>query len=147
MKSFGKSQLTQNGDDFNNDIFSWTSILDLVQRSHYKSGNLHKLVAAVKIYTGLAMNDFVRREVLAKLCSMLCHPFPLVSPINLSMLLGILIAELYCRFEIWLPKVYSRSQTFLNSKQSDFQINQQLSRRRLGLFGRDSKSRIHENPF
>lgn len=50
----------------------------MVQKSHYKSGNVQKLEAAVKLYTGLARANVVRDTVISKLCSMLLHSFPSV---------------------------------------------------------------------
>jgi hypothetical protein len=47
----------------------------LVQKAHYKTGNIRKLEAAVKLYGGLTE---VYPEPLTKLSSMLLHPFPRV---------------------------------------------------------------------
>jgi tubulin-specific chaperone D len=44
-----------------------------VQKSHYKTGNVRKLEAAIKLYGGLVQ---VYPEALEKLTSMLLHPFP-----------------------------------------------------------------------
>ncbi|SLM39571.1 Tubulin-specific chaperone D, C-terminal [Lasallia pustulata] len=60
----------------NNVELKWRNLLALIQKSHFKSGNVHKLEAAVKVYTGLASVKVVQQDVLAKLCSMLLHPFP-----------------------------------------------------------------------
>ncbi|MCJ1404523.1 hypothetical protein MMC11_007749 [Xylographa trunciseda] len=46
----------------------------LVQKCHFKSGNLHKLRAAIDIYVGLSRFPVIRKEVLLKLTSMLLHP-------------------------------------------------------------------------
>jgi len=44
-----------------------------VQKAHYKTGNIRKLEAAVKLYGGLIE---VYPEALQKLATMLLHPFP-----------------------------------------------------------------------
>lgn len=49
-----------------------------MQRLHFKSTNIYKLEAAVKVYSGLASIFSVQKEVLGKLASMLLHPFPKV---------------------------------------------------------------------
>src|SRR6266536_4721594 len=54
---------------------SWHALYILVQRAHYKTGNVRKLEAAVKLYAGLIE---VYPESLTKLSSMLLHPFPRV---------------------------------------------------------------------
>lgn len=58
---------------------SWHVLVATVQRSHYKSSNMHKLGAAVTIYTGLAPRLIVRNQATERLCSMLLHPYPTVS--------------------------------------------------------------------
>ncbi|KAI9759758.1 MAG: hypothetical protein M4579_002143 [Chaenotheca gracillima] len=58
--------------------FKWRTLLAFVQRSHYKSGNMPKLEAAIKIYGGLNDISAIRYEVLKKLGSMLLHPLPMV---------------------------------------------------------------------
>ncbi|MCJ1465433.1 hypothetical protein MMC07_004051 [Pseudocyphellaria aurata] len=54
----------------------WRNLFVLVQQSHYKSGNIHKLEAAVKVYTGLARTNILRANVIGRLCGMLLHSFP-----------------------------------------------------------------------
>lgn len=49
------------------------SLYLLVQKAHYKTGNIRKLEAAVKMYGGLTD---VYPEALQKLTTMLLHPFP-----------------------------------------------------------------------
>jgi tubulin-specific chaperone D len=44
-----------------------------VQKAHYKTGNIRKLEAAIKLYGGIVQ---VYPEALQKLTSMLLHPFP-----------------------------------------------------------------------
>lgn len=47
-----------------------------MRKAHYKSGNVQKIEAAVKIYGGMLAVPRVRVEVQEKLCSMLLHPYP-----------------------------------------------------------------------
>lgn len=56
----------------------WRTLLSLVQKSHHKSNNIPKILAAINVYRGLVEVDVVRGEVLKKLASMLKHPFPKV---------------------------------------------------------------------
>jgi tubulin-specific chaperone D len=46
-----------------------------VQKAHYKTANVRKLEASVKVYGGLLE---VHPEAIQKLTSMLLHPFPKV---------------------------------------------------------------------
>ena len=55
------------------DFLRWRSVYLLVQKSHYKTGNVRKLEAAIKLYGSLVP---VYPEALQKLTSMLLHPFP-----------------------------------------------------------------------
>lgn len=52
---------------------NWRSLYLLVQKAHYKTGNIRKLEASIKMYGGLIE---VYPEALQKLSSMLLHPFP-----------------------------------------------------------------------
>lgn len=60
----------------------YRSLFMTTQKAHYKSGNVRKIEAAVKVYGGFldvfgkGGND--EKEVLRKLVSMLWHPFPAV---------------------------------------------------------------------
>ena len=59
--------------------FSWRGLLSTVQKSHHKTTDLSKLMAAVHVYRGLAQIPAIRRDVLAKLISMLrTNPYPKV---------------------------------------------------------------------
>ncbi|KAL9088436.1 MAG: hypothetical protein Q9165_006160 [Trypethelium subeluteriae] len=58
--------------------FKWRNLLSLVQKSHYKSSSIPKILAAINCYRGLAEIDATREDVLRKLRSMLKHPFPKV---------------------------------------------------------------------
>ncbi len=57
----------------------WRSFYTLIQKTHFKTGNVHKLEAAVKVYAGLTEIAIIRQEVMMKLAGMLLHPFPNVS--------------------------------------------------------------------
>ena len=57
--------------------FKWRSLLSSVQKSHHKSSDVLKLLAAVNVYRGLAEIESIRGEVLKKLLSMLAtNPYP-----------------------------------------------------------------------
>ena len=56
--------------------FAWKRLFNEVRKAHFKSGNVQKIEAAVKIYAGMMAVPSVRGEVQEKLCSMLLHPYP-----------------------------------------------------------------------
>ena len=56
--------------------FKWRTFLSLVQKAHYKSNNMQKLHFVLDVYRGLADVPTIRADVLAKVSSMLLHPFP-----------------------------------------------------------------------
>jgi hypothetical protein len=57
--------------------FKWRSLLSSVQKSHHKSSDVMKLLAAVNVYRGLAEVESIRGEVVKKLLSMLAtNPYP-----------------------------------------------------------------------
>ncbi|KAB8342714.1 hypothetical protein FH972_022314 [Carpinus fangiana] len=58
--------------------FKWRTLLSLVQKAHFKSTSIQKLVVAVDVYRGLAQVPQIRVDVLNKLTGMLMHPFPTV---------------------------------------------------------------------
>lgn len=58
---------------------SYRKCLILVQKAHFKSGNVQKLDAAIKVYAGLLEVEAVREDVKSKLLSMLLHPYSKVS--------------------------------------------------------------------
>lgn len=56
--------------------FAWGRLFTEVRKAHFKSGNVQKIEAAVKIYGGMMAVPRVKMEVQEKLCSMLLHPYP-----------------------------------------------------------------------
>jgi hypothetical protein len=50
----------------------------LVQKSHYRSSNTHRLEAAIKMYAVLWRISHIREEVMKKMTGMLLHPYPKV---------------------------------------------------------------------
>jgi hypothetical protein len=51
------------------------SLLSLIQKAHFKSGNVSKLETAVKVYGGMTELPSLQEEATKKLFSMLVHPF------------------------------------------------------------------------
>ncbi|TKA62881.1 hypothetical protein B0A55_08477 [Friedmanniomyces simplex] len=57
--------------------FKWRNLLSTVQKSHHKSNDIPKILAALHVYRGLADVPALRSEVLKKLVSMLgSNPYP-----------------------------------------------------------------------
>lgn len=56
--------------------FPWRRLFNEVRKAHFKSGNVRKIEAAVRIYAGLMAVPKVRADVQEKQCSMLLHPYP-----------------------------------------------------------------------
>ncbi|KAE8165313.1 tubulin folding cofactor D C terminal-domain-containing protein [Aspergillus tamarii] len=57
---------------------SYRKLFVLVQKAHFKSSNIARLEAAIKVYAPLSRLEPLREEVLKKMSSMLLHPFPRV---------------------------------------------------------------------
>ncbi|KAE8350619.1 tubulin folding cofactor D C terminal-domain-containing protein [Aspergillus coremiiformis] len=57
---------------------SYKKLFVLVQRAHFKSSNIGRLEAAIKVYAPLSRLGPLRAEVLKKMTAMLLHPFPRV---------------------------------------------------------------------
>ena len=51
---------------------------NVVRKAHFKSTNIRKLEAAVKIYGALAVREDTRSNALGKLRDLLLHPYPSV---------------------------------------------------------------------
>ena len=96
--------------------FNWRNLLAYVQKTHYKSSVVPKILAAVDTYRGLAYVTVVRDEVVRKLLSMLkTNPYASVR---------IAVAEcLWCitAAEILKPVDWSRSPKELLQTVSKFQ--------------------------
>jgi hypothetical protein len=59
--------------------FKWRNLLSTVQKSHHKSNDIPKILAALHVYRGLADILGIRDDVLKKLVSMLkTNPYPRV---------------------------------------------------------------------
>lgn len=54
------------------------TLLSLIQKSHFKSTSIAKLLVCVSIYRSLADVPVIKAQVLTKLLGMLAHPFPKV---------------------------------------------------------------------
>ncbi|KAE8310692.1 tubulin folding cofactor D C terminal-domain-containing protein [Aspergillus transmontanensis] len=57
---------------------SYRKLFVLVQKAHFKSSNIARLEAAIKVYAPLSRLEPLRADVLKKMTSMLLHPFPRV---------------------------------------------------------------------
>lgn len=57
---------------------SFRKVFILTQKAHFKSSNIARLEAAIKVYAPLARLEQLRPDVLKKLSGMLLHPFPKV---------------------------------------------------------------------
>lgn len=62
----------------------WRGFYNVIQRSHFKSRNVQKLEAVVKIYAALSEVAPLRDVAKTKLTDMLKHPFPKVIHIQVS---------------------------------------------------------------
>lgn len=59
-------------------LSSFRKLFVAVQKAHFKTANVARLEAAVKIYASLSRLEALRAEVLKKMTGMLLHPFPRV---------------------------------------------------------------------
>jgi hypothetical protein len=74
--------------------FKWRTLLSAVQKSHHKSSDVPKLLAAVNVYRGLAEVESIRGEVVKKLLSMLAtNPYPRIKVAAADVVFEILGAE------------------------------------------------------
>lgn len=60
------------------DFVSFRTLLSYVQKAHFKSTHIQKLHLALDVYRGLGAIPATRADTLAKVTSMLLHPFPKV---------------------------------------------------------------------
>lgn len=56
------------------------SLLPLLGKSHHKSTNVRKVLACIACYSSLAYIPSTRQITLGRLCGLLLHPYPMVSP-------------------------------------------------------------------
>jgi hypothetical protein len=68
-----------------------------VQKAHFKTGNIPRLEAAIKVYSGLLDNKVMESEVATKLINMLLHPYPRVSASPLVPQPLLMIVGSHCR--------------------------------------------------
>lgn len=61
---------------------SFRKLFVVVQKAHYKSSNMPRLEAAIKIYASLSRIESLRADVMKKLISMLLHPYPKVRTVS-----------------------------------------------------------------
>lgn len=74
--------------------FKWRTLLSTVQKSHHKSSDVPKLLAAVNVYRGLAEVESIRGEVVKKLLSMLAtNPYPRIKIAVADVVFEVLDAE------------------------------------------------------
>lgn len=74
--------------------FKWRTLLSHVQKSHHKSSDVPKLLAAVNVYRGLAEVQSIRGEVVKKLLSMLAtNPYPRIKIAVAEVVLEVLDAK------------------------------------------------------
>ncbi len=83
-------------------ICSWDFLYTLVQKAHYKTGNVRKLEASVKVYGGLYE---VYPAALNKLTTMILHPFPKIRN---------LVAE-----ELWVIKKVGKGVNWATANKGD----------------------------
>ncbi|KAI5257242.1 hypothetical protein E4T42_01275 [Aureobasidium subglaciale] len=61
------------------DPFNWRILLSSIQKAHYKSNNISRILAAIEVYQALAEKPTIRADTLKKLASMLrTNPYPTV---------------------------------------------------------------------
>lgn len=59
-------------------LSSFRKLFTLVQKAHFRTANIARLEAAVKVYAALSRIDSLRNGVLKKMTGLLLHPFPRV---------------------------------------------------------------------
>ncbi|KAJ4990348.1 beta-tubulin cofactor d [Stagonosporopsis vannaccii] len=80
--------------------FNFRTLLSYVQKAHFKSTHMQKLQLALDVYRGLGSLQVVRPDTLAKVTSMLLHPFPKVR-ITAAETLWILTQEDDLKLQDW----------------------------------------------
>ncbi|KAI9800273.1 MAG: hypothetical protein M1833_003387 [Piccolia ochrophora] len=74
----GILQLLEDDDSDGFHKYDFQSVLIAVRETHYKSRSIPKLTASIHVYSGLAQLPSVRSAAVAKLISLLLHPYPRV---------------------------------------------------------------------
>ncbi|KAJ5496781.1 hypothetical protein N7463_008768 [Penicillium fimorum] len=84
---------------------SFRKLFTLVQKAHFRSANIARLEAAVKVYAALSRIDSLRDGVLKKMTGLLLHPFPRVRSCAAEYLFVVTDSEI-AKYEDWsaLPK-------------------------------------------
>ena len=80
LQRLSSTSMTNNNPDIshNSPQFKPRTFLSTIQKSHYQSTNIPRLLAAISVYRGLSSVSSIRADVIAKLVGMLSHPFPKV---------------------------------------------------------------------
>ncbi|KAJ5563572.1 Tubulin-specific chaperone D [Penicillium sp. DV-2018c] len=79
---------------------SFRKLFVLVQKAHFRSSNIARLEAAVKVYAALARIDTLREGVLKKLTGLLLHPFPRIRS-SAAEYLFVLTGSEIAKYEDW----------------------------------------------
>lgn len=58
----------------------------LIQKFHYKSANMPRIEAAIRVYAALLRQQSIRRTVMKKMLAMLLHTYPKVTITALNIL-------------------------------------------------------------
>ncbi|KAJ5817724.1 hypothetical protein N7447_007732 [Penicillium robsamsonii] len=84
---------------------SFRKLFTLVQKAHFRSANIARLEAAVKVYAALSRIDSLRDGVLKKMTGLLLHPFPRVRSCAAEYLFVVTDSDIV-KYEDWsaLPK-------------------------------------------
>ncbi|KAH0385133.1 cell morphogenesis protein-like protein, partial [Aureobasidium melanogenum] len=80
--------------------FNWRVLLSLVQKAHFKSNNIPRILAAIEVYQALAEKPTARADTLKKLVSMLrTNPYPTTQadehPIRFILIISLLLPLSY----------------------------------------------------
>ncbi|KAJ5607403.1 hypothetical protein N7537_004022 [Penicillium hordei] len=79
---------------------SFRKLFTLVQKAHFRSANIARLEAAVKVYAALSRIDSLRDGVLKKMTGLLLHPFPRVRSSAAEYLFVVTDSEI-AKYEDW----------------------------------------------
>ncbi|KGO69149.1 Tubulin-specific chaperone D, C-terminal [Penicillium expansum] len=79
---------------------SFRKLFTLVQKAHFRTANIARLEAAVKVYAALSRIDSLRNGVLKKMTGLLLHPFPRVRSSTAEYLFVMTDSEIV-KYEDW----------------------------------------------